>query len=132
MNYKIYEERNETDTKTNVHFEGLFVNKKEFDEPVKIEALGSGPIEAFFNAISKQGIVGYEFVNYSEHAISVGSDSKAISYIHLKNPQGKDIFGIGVSHNIGLASMRGILCAINRDKKDDCERDNSVVGIFEK
>lgn len=132
LNYKIYEERNETDTKTNVHFEGLFVNKKEFNEPVKIEAVGSGPIEAFFNAISKQGIVGYEFVNYAEHAISVGSDSKAISYIHLKNPQGKDIFGIGVSHNISFASMRGILCAINRDKKGDCERDNSVPGIFEK
>ena len=27
---------------------------------------------------------------------------------------GKDVFGVGVSHNINLAPLRGILCAINR------------------
>ena len=77
------------------------------------------------------GIKGYQFVDYSEHAISVGEDSKAISYIHLKNPQGKDVFGIGVSHNIGYASLKGIICAINRDQPD-CVRDDTIPGIFEK
>ena len=76
------------------------------------------------------GLGGYEFVDYSEHAISVGSDSKAISYIHLKNPQGKDVFGIGVSHNISYASMKGIICAINRDQPDT-KRDDTMPGIFD-
>ena len=132
LNYKVYEEKNENEALTSVHFEGLFLNREHGNEPVKIEATGSGPIEAFFNAINKQGITGYSFVDYSEHAISVGSDSKAISYIHLKNPQGKDIFGIGVSHNISFASMKGILCAINRDQGDKCVRDDTMPGIFEK
>ena len=132
LNYKVYEEKNENEALTSVHFEGLFLNREHGSEPVKIEATGSGPIEAFFNAINKQGITGYSFVDYSEHAISVGSDSKAISYIHLKNPQGKDIFGIGVSHNISFASMKGILCAINRDQGDKCVRDDTMPGIFEK
>ena len=39
--------------------------------------------------------------------------------------------GIGVSHNIGYASMKGIICAINRDQKDTM-RDDTMPGIFDK
>lgn len=128
MNYKTSEEKNEEDYLTSVHFTGQLKYKD--NVPVQIEGTGSGPIGAFFSAIQKVGITGYEFVDYSEHAISVGSDSKAISYIHLKNPQGKDVFGIGVSHNITYASMKGIICAINRDQ-DDTMRDDTMPGIFD-
>lgn len=98
--------------------------------PVQIEGNGNGPVAAFCDAMNQTEVASYQFVDYSEHAISVGSDSKAISYIHLKNPQGKDIFGIGVSHNIGYASMKGIICAINRDQADTM-RDDTMPGIFE-
>lgn len=129
MNHKTYEEKEEGEYLTRVHFEGEI--KVKDGSLVKIDGKGSGPIEAFFNALGQVGITDYEFVDYSEHAISVGSDSKAISYIHLKNPQGKDVFGIGVSHNIGYASLKGIICAINRDQPD-CVRDDTMPGIFEK
>ena len=56
----------------------------------------------------------FTFVDYSEHAITSGSDSQAVCYIHLKTPDGKDAFGVGKSHNINRASLRAILCAINR------------------
>ena len=56
----------------------------------------------------------YEFLSYHEHAISSGSDSKAIAYIQLKKPDGKPIFGVGIENNINLASVRGVLCTINR------------------
>lgn len=129
INHKVYEEKDEADELTSVHFEGT-VRIGE-DRTEKIEGKGSGPIEAFFSAIRSIGITDYKFVDYSEHAIAVGSDSKAISYIHLKNPQGKDIFGIGVSHNIGYASIKGIFCAINRDQGDKCVRDDAMPGIFD-
>ena len=128
LNYKITEEKNEKDYLTTVHFTGELKYKD--NEPVKISGDGSGPIGAFCEAMNTAGLSNYEFVDYSEHAISVGSDSKAISYIHIKNPQGKDIFGIGVSHNIGYASMKGIICAINRDQKDTM-RDDAMPGIFD-
>ena len=83
--------------------------------PLAIEGQGNGPIDAFFNALSHIGVTGYEFIDYSEHAISVGSDAKAVSYIQLKNQEGKTIFGVGISHNIYYASIRGVICAINRD-----------------
>lgn len=129
LNYKITEEKSESEELTNVHFTGELKYKD--NEPVKTEGYGSGPIGAFCDAMNKAGLACYEFVDYSEHAISVGSDSKAISYIHIKNSQGKDIFGIGVSHNIGYASMKGIICAINRDQKDTM-RDDTMPGIFDK
>lgn len=84
------------------------------NQNVDIHGEGNGPIDAFFKAIRTIGIEGFEFVSYSEHAISQGSDSKAISYIQLKAPNGKNIFGVGISHGIFKASVRGILCAINR------------------
>ena len=128
VNYKISEEKNEQDDLTHVHFSGELKYKD--NAPVQIEGNGNGPVAAFCDAMNQTEVASYQFVDYSEHAISVGSDSKAISYIHLKNPHGKDIFGIGVSHNIGYASMKGIICAINRDQADTM-RDDTMPGIFE-
>lgn len=128
VNYKISEEKNEQDDLTHVHFSGELKYKD--NASVQIEGNGNGPVAAFCDAMNQTEVASYQFVDYSEHAISVGSDSKAISYIHLKNPQGKDIFGIGVSHNIGYASMKGIICAINRDQADTM-RDDTMPGIFE-
>ncbi len=128
LNYKVYEEKNEDDELTTVKFEGKIRYKD--NEPINIQGEGNGPIGAFCQALNKIGLETYEFVDYSEHAIAVGSDSKAISYIHIKNPQGKDVFGIGVSHNISYASMKGIVCAINRDQ-EDTYRDDTMPGIFD-
>ena len=37
--------------------------------------------------------------------------------MHLRSLSGKDVFGVGISHNISLAPLRGILSAINRAKR---------------
>lgn len=128
VNYKIAEEKNEEDYLTSVHFIGSLKYKD--NAPVSIEGYGNGPVAAFCDAMNKTVLREYDFVDYDEHAISVGSDSKAISYIHLKTPKGKSIFGIGVSHNIGYACMKGIICAINRDQPDTM-RDDTMPGIFD-
>lgn len=108
--YKLYEE-NDISGDTQVHFEGILRFKHE-DHP--ISASGNGPISAFFRAISGVGITDYQFVAYSEHAISAGADSRAVSYIHLTAPDGRAVFGVGTDNNISLASIKGIICAINR------------------
>ena len=112
LSHKFFEEKEEHEELTKVRFVGTV--KYNGEEPQVIEGVGSGPIGAFCQAMNKIGLSDYQFVDYSEHAISVGSDSKAVSYIHIKNPEGKDVFGIGISHNINYASIKGILCAINR------------------
>ena len=84
------------------------------DEESQITGKGNGPVDAFFNALKNIGIDGFEFISYNEHAVSSGADSKAVSYIELKAPNGNNIFGVGTSHNINLAPIRGVVCAINR------------------
>lgn len=79
-----------------------------------VKGEGNGPIDAFFNAIHGRKIDRFTFVDYKEHAISNGSDSMAVAYIQLRDAQGKDVFGVGISHNINLAPLKGILSAINR------------------
>jgi 2-isopropylmalate synthase len=75
---------------------------------------GNGPIDAFFTALRGVGIENYKFVSYHEHALSKGADSKALSYIQLTTPDYKTVFGVGLDHNISLASIKGVICAINR------------------
>ena len=60
------------------------------------------------------GIHDYHFVSYSEHAMTTGADSKALSYIQIRTPKGNTVFGVGRDSNISLASIKGIICAINR------------------
>lgn len=107
---KIYEESE--NGKDYVHFKG----KMTIDgtDEVVLSGVGNGPIDAFFNAIKQVGLDKYEFISYSQHAISQGSDSKAVSYIELKKPDGKNIFGIGIDSNVNVASVLGVLNAINR------------------
>ena len=71
-------------------------------------------VPAFFGALRSVGINDYEFVSYSEHAVSSGADSKALSYIQIRTPENKTVFGVGLDGNISLASIKGIICAINR------------------
>ena len=77
---------------------------------------GNGPIDAFFNAIHGLEMDRYAFVDYKEHAINTGSDSQAVAYIHLRTPDNQDVFGVGMDHNISMASIKGVLSAINRAK----------------
>ena len=109
LTYKIFEE-NGGQGKVLVDFEGT-VRYHQVDKPVS--GKGNGPIDAFFNALRSLGLTQYEFVSYSEHAVTAGADSKAVSYIQLRH--GKDIiFGVGMDSNISIASIKGIICAINR------------------
>ncbi|WP_297718785.1 2-isopropylmalate synthase [Intestinimonas sp.] len=87
------------------------------DGSFQVQGSGNGPIDAFFNAIHGQKMDRFTFVDYKEHAIKRGSDSQAVAYIHLQDQDGKDWFGVGMSHNINLAPLKGILSAINRAVK---------------
>ena len=96
---------------TMVDFTGTLRHKEtEFE----VCGSGNGPIDAFFNAIHGHKMDQFTFVDYKSHAISRGSDSMAVAYIQLRDALGRDIFGVGISHNINLAPLKGILSAINR------------------
>ena len=112
LSYRIFEEDG-GDGEVVVDFEGTV----RYDHHTRfVSGKGNGPIDAFFNALKTIGLTDYEFVSYSEHAVSTGADSKAVSYIQLRH-SGEIVFGVGIDSNISIASIKGIICAINR-----CER----------
>ena len=106
-----FAEFTDEDGHSHVTFAGTLRHK---ETVFQVNGSGNGPIDAFFNAIHGQKMDRFTFVDYKEHAIKQGSDSQAVSYIHLKDQAGKDWFGVGISHNINLAPLKGILSAINR------------------
>ncbi|MDD6189229.1 MAG: 2-isopropylmalate synthase [Clostridiales bacterium] len=106
-----FDDHTDGDGHSVVDFSGTLDYK---DTHYEISGSGNGPIDAFFNAVRNLDISDFRFVSYSEHAVSSGSDSKAAAYIELMSPSGKTVFGVGLSHNIYKASIKGIICAINR------------------
>ena len=111
LEHKLYDENGDK-----VTFTGTIRMDNIEGHDIAITGTGNGPIDAFFNALKGVGINNYEFMSYSQHAISSGSDSKAVSYIQLKTPRGNDIFGVGIDHNVNFASILGVLNAINRSE----------------
>ena len=109
LTYKIFEE-NGGEGQVLVDFEGTV---RYAHQTKAVSGKGNGPIDAFFNALRTIGLTEYEFVSYSEHAVSGGADSKAVSYIQLRHGD-QVVFGVGEDHNISIASIKGIICAINR------------------
>ena len=106
-----FQETTDETGKSHVRFAGTL---RHTDTIFEVSGEGNGPIDAFFNAIHGQKMDRFTFIDYKEHAISDGSDSMAVAYIHLRDNDGKDVFGVGIDHNINLAPLRGILSAINR------------------
>ncbi|MET9265574.1 2-isopropylmalate synthase [Amycolatopsis sp. NPDC004079] len=85
--------------------------KVEGDEH-EITGRGNGPIAAFFDALST---VGYDLrlLDYSEHTLSPGDDSRAASYIECAISD-RVFWGIGVDPSIVTASLRAVVSAVNR------------------
>jgi len=80
---------------------------------VTIEGSGSGPVDAFVAAIGTRGVK-VEVLDYAEHAMTAGGDSKAAAYVECQI--GDDIlWGVGIDPSITTASLKAIISAVNRE-----------------
>ena len=85
------------------------------EELHQITAEGNGLLDAFTNAFSKFTGSDLSIEMYSEHALKSGSDSRAITYIELKDHKtGKISIGAGISSSVTKSSVRAIISAYNR------------------
>ena len=71
---------------------------------------GDGAISAFVNALDQD----IRIMDYHEHAIGTGADTKAASYVELRVGDSATGFGVGVNPDIVTASFLAILSAVNR------------------
>ena len=86
-------------------------------KPAVFEAKGNGRLDAVSNAIQENTDVKYTDLTYSEHALEIGSTSRAMAYIGVTGTDGKTTWGAGMDTDIITASVMALFSAINRMKK---------------
>ena len=79
-----------------------------------LEGEGTGPIDAFVQALSAAVGRNVRVLNYAEHAIGEGANAKAIAYVELRIDDAQICYGVGVDANIVSASLRAIISGVQR------------------
>ena len=85
-------------------------------DQVTLIGSGNGPIAAFCSAVTEYG-VDVRVLDYTEHALSAGGDATAASYLECA-VDGQVLWGVGIDPSITTSSLKGIISAINRAKRN--------------
>jgi 2-isopropylmalate synthase len=83
-------------------------------KPRRIEGHGTGPIDAFVDALARTLAIELEIVDYHEHAVGAGANATAVAYVEARTGDGRTLFGVGMDKNIVVASLRAVTSAANR------------------
>ena len=83
-------------------------------EELAVTGEGNGPIAAFVNGLTQAGVAPFEVVDYRQAALGSGTEASAISFIKIRTPEAREVWGAGVNTHIQLASIEGVLSALNR------------------
>ena len=54
---------------------------------------GNGRLDAISNALQRHGILQYKILDYKEHSLTTGSNSKACAYVQIRMPNGVIVWG---------------------------------------
>lgn len=85
----------------------------ERDKHVSLKGEGKGAIEAFINAWSQHYADKISVLDYTEHALTTGSDAEAICYVQLEH-NGLSHCAAAIDQDTVSASLKAVLGAINR------------------
>ncbi len=81
-----------------------------------VHGAGNGPIAAFVAAVRSELGVDIDVVDYSEHAVTAGSDATAVAYVETTDGAGTVKWGLGMHESITTASLRAVVSAVNRHR----------------
>ena len=88
---------------------GLKVNS----QLISIEGMGNGPIDAMIDALKNHFSMDIKISDYHQHAISSGSDAKAVAYSELLL-NGQSVWGVGIHQNTVIAGLQSVIGGLNR------------------
>ncbi len=74
---------------------------------------GNGRLDAVSNAIRSYTGIEYSINTYTEHALEVGSASKAVSYVEITAADGRSFWGTGIDTDIVVSSIKALVSAVN-------------------
>ena len=78
-----------------------------------IRGVGTGPIDAFVEGLSRATGEAVRVLDYHEHAIGSGAHVQAVAYLELRVGQ-QTVFGVGMDTNIVSASLKAIVSGFQR------------------
>ena len=84
------------------------------DNEVDVSGVGSGPIDAFINAMVTTLNEPLNVADYQEYALNEGSEAQAICILAITDEDGNKYYGVGISQNTTTAAFKSIIAAINR------------------
>jgi len=92
------------------------VRLRDLDDNLLVKAaVGTGPVDATFQAIDAIVKVPNTLVEYNVHSVTEGIDALGEVTVRLKSPDGKrSVGGYGADTDVILASARAYLAAVNR------------------
>jgi 2-isopropylmalate synthase len=90
----------------------LSVVLRDGSEEIAVSGTGNGPISAFIDVLSKQGVT-VKVNDYLEHTLSASGDALAAAYTELV-VEGKVLWGVGIDGDIAIASIKALISAVNR------------------
>lgn len=87
----------------------------ELDGEVReLHATGNGRLDAVANAIKTRLGFAFSDMTYEEHAVTSGSSAQAITYVSIKLPDGRVVWGAGLHDDIIGSSVCALFSAVNR------------------
>ena len=90
----------------------LSVVLRDGSDEIAVSGTGNGPISAFIDVLSKQGVT-VKVNDYLEHTLSASGDALAAAYTELV-VEGKVLWGVGIDGDIAIASIKALISAVNR------------------
>lgn len=84
------------------------------DNEVEVYGAGSGPIDAFINAMVETLNEPLNVVEYQEYALNEGAEAQAICILAITDEQGNRYYGVGISQNTTTAAFKSIIASVNR------------------
>ena len=92
----------------------VFAGKIAVDGKVQsVSGRGNGLLSSVVATIEEAFGVKLEIRDYSEHAMSKGSDARAAAYVECVGADGRTIWGVGVDEDVATAGVRAVLSAAN-------------------
>ena len=86
---------------------------KKGNETITMKGTGNGPIDATINALSENLGLEVKIADYHQHAISSGSDAKAVAYSEISYKE-QSVWGVGIHQNTVIAGLESVINGLNR------------------
>ncbi len=93
----------------------LFTGTIEVDgqEQRRVSGRGSGLISSVLATIKESFGLELEVLDYTEHALTSGTEAQAAAYVECALPDGRTVWGVGIDPDVATASVRAIVSAAN-------------------